>query len=123
MGHLSMGEHFPHQHAKGPDIRLSGEIALQDGLGGHPAQRHPGLAKVVVLAAGGKHTQAWGGAPMAHRVQWGTRPGIPNVTPGLALIPRLEPNFSQLRHSEKLLALTLSMGVSWMKIWRYPCGV
>lgn len=50
VGHLSMGEHLPHQHAEGPDIRLGGEVTLQDGLGGHPAQGHPGLAEVVVLA-------------------------------------------------------------------------
>ena len=77
MGHLSMGEHFPHQHAKGPNIGLRGEIALQDGLRGHPTQRHPGLAEVVVLTVGKKHTQGWGGASPAHWIEWGTRPGIP----------------------------------------------
>ena len=28
MGHFPVGEHFPHQHAEGPDIRLGGEVAL-----------------------------------------------------------------------------------------------
>ena len=60
MGHLPVGEHLPHQHAESPDVRLGGEVTLQDGLGRHPAQGHPGLAEVVVLTAGQKDTEAGG---------------------------------------------------------------
>lgn len=50
--HLPMREDLPHEHAEGPHVRLGGELVLQHGFGRHPAQRDPGLAEVVVLAAG-----------------------------------------------------------------------
>lgn len=103
MGHLSMGEHFPHQHTKGPNIRLGGEVTLQDGLGGHPSQRHPSLAEVVVLAAGENHTWGWGQASAAHRVGWvvvrdtglSSQVWVSSLIPGLGLVT----NFSTSRHS------------------------
>lgn len=63
VGHVSVGEHFPHQHTESPDIRLGGEVTFQDGLRGHPAQRDPSLAEVVVLTAEENHTRGWGWSP------------------------------------------------------------
>lgn len=103
MGHLPVGEHLPHQHAESPDIRLGGEVTLQDGLRGHPAQGHPGLAEVVVLTAEQKDTEAVG---------WGEGQSLgPQPHPkGLGLTPGLEPKFSVSRHSGKLETFLFSKG-------------
>lgn len=103
MGHLPVGEHLPHQHAESPDIRLGGEVTLQDGLGGHPAQGHPGLAEVVVLTVGQKDTEAVG---------WeeGQSLGPQPHPKGLGLTPRLEPKFPVSRHSGTLETFLFDKG-------------
>lgn len=55
MRQLPVTEHLPHQHSKGPNVRLGGEVVLEHGLGRQPAQWDPRLPVVVVLA-GQEHT-------------------------------------------------------------------
>lgn len=47
---FSVTEYFPHQHSKGPHIRLGGEVVLKHRLCWEPAQWDPCLSVVVVLA-------------------------------------------------------------------------
>ena len=44
VGHVAQGHHLPQQDAKGPDVRLGGEDAVEESLGRHPLDRQHGLA-------------------------------------------------------------------------------
>lgn len=59
-----MTEHFPHQHSKGPHIRLGGEVVLKHRLWREPAQWDPCLSVVVVLTMH-RHTGEMTGSLLA----------------------------------------------------------
>lgn len=50
VGLQAVAEHLPEHHPEGPDVRVRGELAVRDGLRGHPAdgQQRFGLEAVVI---------------------------------------------------------------------------